>query len=126
MIVQLIELRRSRKTYRHIAQLLALVPPVDGSPLAWDDGRPCWRPGPAPAVERYEYTNPGDLLCLDIKKLGRFWRPGHLVTLTSAARRKGTNWPAESWRSSRLPGRARRRCAALIGSTSSQGLHAAI
>ncbi|MDM5065753.1 IS481 family transposase, partial [Aeromonas salmonicida] len=31
-------------------------------------------------VQRYEHEKPGDLLHLDIKKLGRFRRPGHRVT----------------------------------------------
>ena len=35
---------------------------------------------PAPPVRRYEQDAPGDLLHLDIKKLGRFTRPGHAVT----------------------------------------------
>lgn len=35
---------------------------------------------PATPVVRYEYPESGDLLHLDIKKLGRFWRPGHRVT----------------------------------------------
>jgi transposase InsO family protein len=35
---------------------------------------------PVPPVTRYEHDAPGDLLHLDIKKLGRFWRPGHRVT----------------------------------------------
>jgi transposase InsO family protein len=34
----------------------------------------------APAVQRYEHARPGDLLHLDIKKLGRIARPSHRVT----------------------------------------------
>ena len=32
---------------------------------------------PAPPIRRYERDNPGELLHIDIKKLGRFERPGH-------------------------------------------------
>ncbi len=32
---------------------------------------------PSPVVHRYQWDRPGDLLHVDIKKLGRFWRPGH-------------------------------------------------
>lgn len=35
---------------------------------------------PRPAIQRYEHARPGDLLHLDIKKLGRIARPAHRVT----------------------------------------------
>ena len=35
---------------------------------------------PAPPIQRYEHAAPGDLLHLDIKKLGRIVRPSHRVT----------------------------------------------
>lgn len=35
---------------------------------------------PAAPIVRYEHPTPGDKLHLDIKKLGRFRRPGYLVT----------------------------------------------
>jgi len=35
---------------------------------------------PAPVIQRYEHEAPGDLLHLDIKKLGRIGRPSHRVT----------------------------------------------
>jgi len=35
---------------------------------------------PKPAVQRYEHARPGDLLHLDIKKLGCIMRPSHRVT----------------------------------------------
>jgi hypothetical protein len=35
---------------------------------------------PAELVRRYEHEAPGNPLHLDIKKLGRFRRPGHRVT----------------------------------------------
>jgi transposase InsO family protein len=34
---------------------------------------------PRPDVHRYEYAAPGELIHLDIKRLGRFWQPGKRV-----------------------------------------------
>jgi hypothetical protein len=35
---------------------------------------------PKELPRRYVHEHPGDLLHLDVKKLGRFWRPGHRRT----------------------------------------------
>ncbi|MET4753604.1 hypothetical protein ABIB08_007978 [Bradyrhizobium sp. RT11b] len=35
---------------------------------------------PAKPVRRYEREHPGELIHIDIKKLGRFVRPGHRIT----------------------------------------------
>ena len=35
---------------------------------------------PAEPVRRYEREQPGELIHIDIKKLGRFVRPGHRIT----------------------------------------------
>lgn len=54
--------------------------------------------GPLQALEpprppcRYERRRPGELLHLDIKKLGRFRRPGHRVTGNRAVRSEGSGW----------------------------------
>lgn len=55
-----------------LGPLRALEPPVE----------PC----------RYERRRPGDLIHLDIKKLGRFWRPGHRVTGDRTVRSEGSGW----------------------------------
>ena len=47
---------------------------------------------PAPVVQRYEHLAPGDLLHLDIKKLGRIVRPGHRVTGNPANHAHGAGW----------------------------------
>jgi transposase InsO family protein len=49
---------------------------------------------PAVPPNRYEYSRPGGLLHLDIKKLGKFNRPGHRVTGTRTGRApgRGTGW----------------------------------
>ncbi len=41
---------------------------------------------------RYEHPNPGDLLHLDIKKLGRIAKPGHRVTGNLADRTRRVGW----------------------------------
>lgn len=54
--------------------------------------------GPQAALEppsppcRYERRHAGELLHLDIKKLARFWRPGHRVTGSRARQSDGAGW----------------------------------
>ena len=47
---------------------------------------------PEEPARRYEHDNPGDMIHLDIKKRGRFARPGHRATGTRAGRRQGSGW----------------------------------
>jgi len=47
---------------------------------------------PRQPVNRYEHERPGDLLHLDIKKLGRIGRPGHRVTGDLTQRSRGVGW----------------------------------
>lgn len=47
---------------------------------------------PPEPVQRYEWEQPGELLHIDIKKLGRIERPGHRVTGTREGRIKGAGW----------------------------------
>lgn len=46
---------------------------------------------PVPIV-RYEWKRPGDLLHLDVKKLGRFWQPGHRVHGDRQKASRGAGW----------------------------------
>ena len=48
---------------------------------------------PRPA-QRYEWAAAGDLLHLDIKKLGRIGRPGHCIHGDRTARMRGIGWEA--------------------------------
>jgi len=43
-------------------------------------------------IRRYEWKRPGDLLHLDVKKLGRFWRPGHRVHGDRQKASPGAGW----------------------------------
>jgi hypothetical protein len=45
--------------------------------------------GPAEEVVRYERSRPGELIHVDIKKLGRILKPGHRVTGDRSQRAKG-------------------------------------
>jgi transposase InsO family protein len=51
------------------------------------------RPRPErPAVVRYEWPCPGQLLHMDVKKLGRFEQPGHALTQDRTRRSRGAGW----------------------------------
>ncbi|WP_322982158.1 IS481 family transposase, partial [Pseudomonas sp. C11] len=92
LVEQLIELRRFRKTYRQIAQILGLAVSTVARRLKQAGFHRLAELEPAPVVVRYEYANPGDLLHLDIKKLGRFWKPGHRVTGDRQQCSDGAGW----------------------------------
>ncbi len=47
---------------------------------------------PRPPAMRYEHQRPGDLLHLDIKKLGRIAKPGHRVTGNLSDRTRRVGW----------------------------------
>lgn len=53
---------------------------------------------PPERVERYEHERPGDLLHIDIKKLGRIERPRHRVTGNRATRSRAPAGRCYSWR----------------------------
>ncbi|MBL9192869.1 MAG: IS481 family transposase [Opitutaceae bacterium] len=85
-----VKLRRDRRTY---AQILMLVPVSKAtvSRILRRHGLnrlSALDPAPPP-VQRYEWEHPGELLHLDIKKLGRFLRPGVRGTGNRADRSEG-------------------------------------
>ncbi|WP_298573683.1 hypothetical protein [uncultured Luteimonas sp.] len=47
---------------------------------------------PQPPVVRYERATPGELVHIDIKKLGRIERPSHRVTEDRRDRVRGIRW----------------------------------
>lgn len=47
---------------------------------------------PQVAVRRYEWARPGDLVHLDVKKLGRIGRVGHRITGDRRSRVRGIGW----------------------------------
>jgi transposase InsO family protein len=51
------------------------------------------RPRPErPSFVRYEWPCPGDLLHIDVKRLGRFEAPGHALTADRTRRSRGSGW----------------------------------
>ena len=91
---KVLELRRKRLTGRQIAAELGMPRSTVGVVLRRNGlGRLHLLEPPEP-VRRYEKASPGELLHIDIKKLGRFWRPGHRTTGRQAGYRRcrGAGW----------------------------------
>jgi len=87
-----VELRRKRLTQARIASALG----VSRSTVS----RICKRAGlsqlrdldPIEAIVRYEHEQPGDLIHMDTKKLGRIERPSHRVTGNRRDKVDGAGW----------------------------------
>ena len=91
-LAAVIALRRARHTYHQIAQALPVAPSTVARLLHRAGLHRLAELDPAPSINRYEHDKPGDLLHLDIKKLGRFWRPGHRVTGDRLNASDGAGW----------------------------------
>lgn len=77
---KIIELRRERRTCRQISQELGVAQSTVGRVLCRAGLNRLSMLEPAQPTNRYVYEQSGELLHLDVKKLGRFVRPGHRVT----------------------------------------------
>lgn len=84
--------RQKRQTYHSIAQALGLGVSTVGRLLKRRGLNRLAALEPAQPDNRYEHDAPGDLLHLDIKKLGRFERPGHRVTGDRQQKSRGAGW----------------------------------
>ena len=73
-------LRRQRRTGKHIAAEVKVSPATVSRILRRLGLSRIRNLEPAEPVRRYEREKPGQLIHIDIKKLGRFVRPGHRVT----------------------------------------------
>ncbi len=89
---RVISLRRQRWTGRHIAQAVGLSPATISRILRRAGLNRIRDLEPARPLRRYEHAAPGDLLHLDIKKLGRFLRAGHRVTGDRSRASRGAGW----------------------------------
>ena len=93
-VAQVIALRRQRFCGRQIAKDTG-VSPATVSRILRAEGisRAKDLDPPAPVI-RYEREHPGELIHLDIKKLGRFEKPGHRVTgdRTGQSNSRGVGW----------------------------------
>lgn len=85
--------RRERQTYRQIAQELNIGCSTVARLLKHAGLNRLSALDPPRPDHRYEHAAPGDMLHLDIKKLGRFTRPGHRVTGDRRnTKRRGPGW----------------------------------
>lgn len=92
VVEKVVSLRRQRQTYRQIAQALPVAPSTIARLMRRAGLHRLAELEPARPDNRYEYPQPGDLLHLDVKKLGRFWRPGHRVTGDRQRTSDGAGW----------------------------------
>jgi transposase InsO family protein len=77
---RIIALRRQRRIYARIAAELGVARATVGRILA-RHGLNRWRDlVPAEPARRYERAKPGEMIHIDIKKLGRFNKIGHRIT----------------------------------------------
>lgn len=91
---QIEALRRQRRTGRQIAQETG-VSPATVSRVLKRAGLNRWRDlEPAEPPRRYQRDKPGELIHIDIKKLGRFDRVGHRITgdRTGHSNSRGIGW----------------------------------
>ena len=77
---QIIELRRKRWTGTHIARETGVSPATVSRVLKRAGLSRLKDLEPTEPVRRYERATPGEIIHLDIKKLGRFERTGHRIT----------------------------------------------
>lgn len=85
-------LRRLRMTAAEIAETLAMpVSTVSGILTRIGLGK-LWRLEPLEPPNRYEKKRPGELVHVDVKKLGRIGRPGHRVNGDRRTRTRGVGW----------------------------------
>ncbi|WP_153117296.1 IS481 family transposase [Rhodocyclus tenuis] len=90
--VQVIAQRRSRQTYRQMSQQCGIGQSTIARWLQRAGLNRLAALEPANPIVRYEHPEPGDMLHLDIKKLGRFQRPGHRVTADRTQNSRRAGW----------------------------------
>jgi transposase InsO family protein len=85
-------LRRQRWTGAEIAASLQLSPSTVARWLRRQGLARLRQLEPAAPVRRYQWARPGDLVHLDVKKLGRIGRIGHRITGNRRTRVRGIGW----------------------------------
>ena len=80
VVDQVIALRRQRLSGQHIAKAAGVSPATVSRILQRAGLSRMTDLDPKPPVIRYEREHPGELIHIDIKKLGRFTRIGHRIT----------------------------------------------
>jgi transposase InsO family protein len=93
VVEQVEQLRRQRCTGKQIAADLGISPATVSRILKRLGLNRIAALEPATPVRRYERERPGELIHIDIKKLGRFAQPGHRVTgRRQGCRNEGAGW----------------------------------
>lgn len=96
---RILALRRQRWTGSHIAAETGVSPATVSRILRCAGLSRLSQLEPAEPARRYERAHPGELIHLDIKKLGRFERVGHRITgdRTRQSNRRGTKAGGTGW-----------------------------
>jgi transposase InsO family protein len=93
VVRQIERLRRHRRTAHEIAAELALAPSTVSKVLRTRGLGRLWRVHQlAQPPQRYEHAQPGDLLHIDAKKLGRIDGVGHRIHGDRRRRNRGAGW----------------------------------
>jgi transposase InsO family protein len=92
VVAQVVDLRRERWTGARIAPAVALSRATVGRLLRRLGLARLRAVGPPEPVRRYERQRPGELLHVDIKKLGRIAGLGHRITGDRRHRARGIGW----------------------------------
>jgi transposase InsO family protein len=92
LLEHVVRLRRQRWTSVEIAERLRLGRSTVARYLAQRGLARLRALEPAVPVQRYEHARAGELLHLDVKKLGRIGRVGHRITGDRRARVRGIGW----------------------------------
>lgn len=92
VVAHVVALRRERWSGARIAPAVALSRATVGRLLRRLGLARLRPPGPAELVRRYERQRPGELLHVDIKKLGRIAGLGHRITGDRRYRARGIGW----------------------------------
>jgi len=98
-VERIVALRRLRWTGKHIAREVGVSPATVSRVLRRAGLSRLKDLEPQEPPRRYERATPGELIHLDIKKLGRFERPGHRVTgdRTRQSSTRGGKKPGNGW-----------------------------
>jgi len=88
----LVFMRGFKMPARLIAEQLGMAVSTVSAVLARDGLGPQAALEPPRPPCRYERRHAGELLHLDIKKLARFWRPGHRITGSRLGQSQGAGW----------------------------------
>jgi transposase InsO family protein len=91
-VLAIVELRRKRLTHARIAAALDVSRSTVGRVLKRAGLSLLSDLEPAEPLVRYEHEAPGDMLHIDIKKLGRIERPSHRVTGDRRDATRGAGW----------------------------------